>query len=226
MLSGTLLSLLIAALAVVVFFDVITLSFSRLGLPPWATILLFVASFVGSRVNVPIWQSAHTVPGHPVVLHRFFFYTPPYVTNQVVAINVGGAVIPMLLSLWLLTRTPILRTVCATIAVAVVSHAAASVVPGRGVVMPVWIAPVTAALLGLILTRGHGAAPLAYIAGTMGALIGADLLNLPRLYTMGSGVLSIGGAGVFDGVFLAGLVAVLISFERPRRPKYPRPVNI
>lgn len=216
--------LLIAALFVIVFFDLVTLSFNRMGIPPWATVLFFVVSFLGSRVNIPLWQNVRYTPGHRVVLHGFFYFQPPRITDQVVAINVGGAVIPLLLCIWLLPRAPFLRTVLATIVVAVISHMAATIVPSRGVEMPVWVAPVSAAVLGLVLTFGRGAAPLAYIAGTLGALIGADITNLAALSQLGGGVLSIGGAGVFDGVFLAGLVATLLSFERPRRPKYLRPV--
>ena len=87
---------------------------------------------------------------------------------------------------------------------------------------------------------GAGAALIAYIAyiaGTPGTLIGADLLNLPRilrgtlmrddtLQAAGGGpvdalwlsaptvqlyIISIGGAGVFDGIFLAGIVAPLLA---------------
>ncbi len=224
MLPGTLLGLILFALAVVIFFDVITVSFGRLGLSPWATLLIFVASFLGSRVNVPLWQSSHlVVPAMRHAVRGFIYYRPPVVTNEVVAINVGGAVIPILLSLWLFPRAPFFRTLLAIAVVAIVAHFTATIDPGRGVTMPVWIAPLLAALLGLVLTFGKGAAPLAYIAGTLGTLIGADIWNLPRLSQMGSGVLSIGGAGVFDGVFLAGLVAALLSIERPRRQRYSRP---
>ena len=55
------------------------------------------------------------------------------------------------------------------------------------------------------------AAPLAYIAGTLGTLIGGDLLNLGLLPGLGAPVASIGGAGTFDGVFLTGILAVLLA---------------
>jgi uncharacterized membrane protein len=81
----------------------------------------------------------------------------------------------------------------------------------------------------LILALGlpvASAAPVAYIAGTIGTLIGADLLNLPRilrgaLVADGAGVTplvngqvvmaSIGGAGIYDGIFLTGIVAPLLA---------------
>jgi uncharacterized membrane protein len=52
---------------------------------------------------------------------------------------------------------------------------------------------------------------LAYIAGTLGCLIGADLLNLHRLAGLGAPIASIGGAGTFDGIFFTGIAAVLIT---------------
>jgi uncharacterized membrane protein len=45
----------------------------------------------------------------------------------------------------------------------------------------------------------------------LGTLIGADLSNLGRISEGGTSVASIGGAGKFDGIFLTGIVAVLIA---------------
>lgn len=45
---------------------------------------------------------------------------------------------------------------------------------------------------------------IAYIGGTLGVLIGADLLRLDA-------VRKLGGAGTFDGIFLSGLVAALLA---------------
>ena len=63
------------------------------------------------------------------------------------------------------------------------------------------------------------AAPLAYIAGSLGTLIGADLSNLGRVRGLGAPVASIGGAGTFDGIFLTGILAVLLAclFHPSRR---------
>jgi uncharacterized membrane protein len=65
----------------------------------------------------------------------------------------------------------------------------------------------------MILSRDY-AAPLAYVAGCMGTLLGADLLNLDKLTNLGASVASIGGAGTFDGVFLTGILAVLLAGSR------------
>jgi uncharacterized membrane protein len=204
--------------------DVVEFSFSKLGIPGWATLLIFLATLVGSSINVPIWRRGGFVtPGYIGRLHHMFYYHPPAVDYQTIAINVGGALIPILLSIWLLPHTHLVRTLVATVIVAVIVHMSASVVPGRGVEMPIWLAPLAAAACVLLLTFGDRAAPMAYIAGSIGALIGADISNLGHLAALGPGTLSIGGAGVFDGVFLSGFVAALISFDRPRRPHIPRP---
>ncbi|HKJ83537.1 MAG TPA: DUF1614 domain-containing protein, partial [Mariprofundaceae bacterium] len=58
---------------------------------------------------------------------------------------------------------------------------------------------------------GKTAAPLAYIAGTTGVIIGADLLHLKDIAKLGAPVVSIGGAGTFDGIVLTGIVAVLLT---------------
>ncbi|MBV8766819.1 MAG: DUF1614 domain-containing protein, partial [Hyphomicrobiales bacterium] len=38
-----------------------------------------------------------------------------------------------------------------------------------------------------------------------------DLLNLSNIEGLGAPVASIGGAGTFDGIFLAGIIAMLIA---------------
>jgi uncharacterized membrane protein len=58
----------------------------------------------------------------------------------------------------------------------------------------------------------HDYAPvLAYIGGTLGTLIGADILNIDKIKNLGAPVASIGGAGTFDGIFMSGIMAVLLS---------------
>ncbi len=83
-------------------------------------------------------------------------------------------------------------------------------VPGLGIALPVFVPAITTAVVALLLSRRQ-AAPLAYIGGTLGTLIGADLLNLGQIQGLGAPIASIGGAGTFDGVFLTGIVAVLFA---------------
>jgi uncharacterized membrane protein len=64
-------------------------------------------------------------------------------------------------------------------------------------------------LSGLILAPAW-APPIAFSAGVLGPLIGADLLHLGDIAEIGTGMASIGGAGTFDGVVLSGLVATVL----------------
>ena len=129
----------------------------------------------------------------------------------VVAINVGGALIPILVSAYLFFRSRMYgRMIAGTAIVAILVHSLARVVPGLGIVVPMFVPPLVAAGVALLLAFRR-APPLAYVAGSMGTLIGADLLNLGRIESLGAPVVSIGGAGTFDGVFLTGIIAGLLA---------------
>jgi uncharacterized membrane protein len=78
-----------------------------------------------------------------------------------------------------------------------------------------FIPPVVAAVAAWVLAAlfggyGHVDA-IAYVGGVLGTLVGADIANLGKLRDLGAPVASIGGAGTFDGVFLTGIVAVLLA---------------
>ena len=123
----------------------------------------------------------------------------------------GGAVIPTLMSTYLLVRNQLwVQAALATVAVAAVCYWLSRPIPGLGIAEPVFVPSVTTAIVALLLSREH-AAPLAYIGGSLGTLIGADLLNLGNIRGLGAPVASIGGAGTFDGIFLTGIVAVLLA---------------
>jgi uncharacterized membrane protein len=151
-------------------------------------------------------------------------YEVPVVTHwqgTVIAVNVGGAIIPTLMSLYLLIKRDLwVKGAIATAIVAFVLHWLANPVPGLGIAIPVFVPVVTTAAVALLLSR-EDAAPLAYIAGSLGTLIGADLTNLDKVRGLGAPVASIGGAGTFDGIFLTSILAVLIAnlYARPHRPQ-------
>jgi uncharacterized membrane protein len=129
----------------------------------------------------------------------------------VIAVNVGGALIPGLLSLYLYIRNQLWITgILGTVVVAVVCHWLAAPVPGLGIALPVFVPPLTTAAVALVLSRRHAGA-LACISGSLGTLIGADLLNLGKVQGLGAPVASIGGAGTFDGIFLTGILGVLLA---------------
>jgi uncharacterized membrane protein len=94
--------------------------------------------------------------------------------------------------------------------VAALCHQLASPVPGLGIALPVFVPAIASATVASLLSLRR-AAPLAYIGGSLGTLVGADLLNLGRVQGLGAPLVSIGGAGTFDGIFLTGVLAVLIA---------------
>ena len=186
-----------------------------MGITESALIAVLGLSLLGSYINIPVAY----LPGHRTVAAgeiNFFgmTYIVPMVQQSratVLAINVGGAIIPMCLSLYLLFKHRLfLLGAVGTAFVAVVCHWVAQPVPGFGIALPIFVPAVATAVIAVALTRRR-AAPLAYISGSFGTLIGADLLNLGAIQSMGAPVASIGGAGTFDGIFVTGLLAVLYA---------------
>src|SRR6185295_16780148 len=106
------------------------------------------------------------------------FNAVPMVENlpgTVIAINVGGAVIPTIMSIYLLAKRRLWVSGAIAIAiVALVLHWLADPVPGVGIAVPVFVPAIVTAIVSLLLSRSD-AAPLAYISGSLGTLIGADL---------------------------------------------------
>jgi uncharacterized membrane protein len=201
--------------------------YRQLGVSPGTALFLLLGSLVGSYFNIPVAQfpEQRIVSGHEIDYFGMHYVVPAVVEwpGTVIAVNVGGAVIPVLMSLYLLAKTGLWgRGVVATGFVAAVCYALARPVPGVGIAEPVFVPALTTAIVALLLARRH-AASLAYISGSLGTLIGADLLNLDKISGLGAPIASIGGAGTFDGIFLIGIFAVLIaSIALPSSPKNRR----
>lgn len=193
------------------FLNLAVFSFARLGLTPMGAFTLLAVSVIGGLINIPISRRRLYVEQLQFGRFPFFFYYPPQVSYQLLCVNVGGALIPVLFSLYLLaTRAPLLPSLEATLIVTIVAKALSRVVPGVGITIPTFIPPITAALAAIIVSP-HNSAPVAYVAGALGTLLGADILNLGAIRNLRSQVVSIGGAGVFDGIFLVALAASLLS---------------
>src|SRR5439155_874593 len=79
-----------------------------------------------------------------------------------------------------------------------------------GLAVPMLVPRLAAVAVSLVLAFRR-APPVAYVSGSMGTLIGADVLNLGRIAELGAPMISIGGAGTFDGVFLTGIIAGLLA---------------
>ncbi|MEA2921906.1 MAG: hypothetical protein QOF07_1869 [Bradyrhizobium sp.] len=220
----SILVVLAIGLVILIQLRILRYAYMRLGVGPGVALLLLFGSLLGSYFNIPIT----VLPGPAVRSGQIvdFFgmsYVVPVVVSwpgTVLAVNVGGAVIPTIMSSYLVIRYQLwMKAALATAAIALVIHSMATPVPGIGIAVPVFAPVVATAILAFILSREY-AAPLAYIGGSMGTLIGADLLNLDKIAGLGAPVASIGGAGTFDGIFLTGILAVLLAgIASPSRPR-------
>jgi uncharacterized membrane protein len=220
----SILVVLFAGLILLIQLRIVRYAYMRLGVGPGIALLLLFGSLIGSYFNIPIT----ILPGTPVrsgQIVEFFgmrYIVPVAVSwpGTVLAVNVGGAVIPTLMSAYLMIRYQFwLKAALVTAAIAFVIHSMATPVPGIGIAVPVFAPVLTTAILAFLLSPEY-APPLAYIGGSMGTLIGADLLNLDKISGLGAPVASIGGAGTFDGIFLTGILAVLLAgIASPSRPR-------
>jgi uncharacterized membrane protein len=197
--------------------EIISIAFQKLGLSPRSALLLMLGALIGSGINIPVGilsSRPGTIPP-PDIPRRGLILPPgrPPATGQVIiAVNLGGCIIPVGIVLHLLIQQ-LVAPFDLLLALPVISASCylfSRPVPGTGVAMPVLLAPMVAVLVALVLAP-ENAAPLAFAGGVLGVLVGADLLRLPDIRKMGVPIAAIGGAGTFDGVFLTGVIAVLLA---------------
>ena len=210
------LAVVLVALIALVQVGVLSYAYGRLGLDQSTVWLILLATFLGSAVNLPLAsiRSARQLSQARVARFLGMRYVIPAVwvpQRTVVAVNVGGALVPTGVSAYLVVHNGLgLPALLAVAAVALVARLLARPVAGVGIVLPGLI-PALAAAAAALLLGGAQAPAVAYVAGVVGTLVGADLLNLDRIGRMGAPLVSIGGAGTFDGVLLSGVAAVLIA---------------
>jgi len=201
---------------VMVQIQVFEIAFIKLGLTPQTTLAILVATLLGSGINIPLFSLKSTLTGHWIQrpFHKPFWeiIRPAREGRVIIAMNVGGCVIPVALSFYFLSLhlVSLVNIGIGLLAVTALSYKLSQPVPGVGIGMPVLIAPAVSSLIALLLDPEH-AAHLAYISGVLGVLFGADILNIHKVRELGTPIASIGGAGTFDGIFLTGILAALIA---------------
>ncbi len=200
--------------------NVLLTALGKLGLGPTSSGLAALGIFLGSTINIPVTRVEHsrTVDHRPLQLlglHRLFSRPLQQRTFTVIAVNVGGCLIPTALAgyqggrLALEAPSVLPAALGAVIVNVAVCYYVAQPVPNQGITMPPLVPAVTAALCGLLLAP-EWAPPIAFTAGVLGPLIGADFLHLDDIADIGAGMASLGGAGTFDGIVLSGLLATLL----------------
>jgi uncharacterized membrane protein len=194
------------------------LAFRKLGLPTYLIFTLLISAFVFSSINIPVFKMKTRRIAITSEYISFFGikYRVPVVRevedDMVVAINVGGALIPVAFSIFLILKLPFLINdyLIGILVVSIATFLMAKPVKGIGIVTPALLPPIVAAITALLISPSYSSF-IAYVSGTLGTLIGADLLNIPRFKDLGASIVSIGGAGTFDGIFLTGIIAVLLA---------------
>jgi uncharacterized membrane protein len=211
--------LILLVLLPIVFGEVMAGSLTKLHLSPGMAALLMIGIVFGGLINIPVIrleredESAHD-PFAVYGLSGLIPWAQQMHSQTIIAVNVGGCLIPVGIALYELMRLSgggaFAPALIASAVNTVVCFAAARPVPRIGITIPGLIPPAVAALMALALTP-HDAAPVAFIAGVMGPLVGADLFHIRAFTARGVGMASIGGAGTFDGIVLSGIVAAYLA---------------
>lgn len=217
----SLLSLLLLVLLPLLFGHLLVASLAKLNLGATSATILILSIIVGSFLNIPVRRIQRTVS----VVYRSpatlgFLELLPRLQRAhsvtIIEVNVGGCVIPTglaiyeLISLAAIDAGLLLPALICVVANIVGCYVLARPVPGVGITLPAF-APAIIAAISAILLASDRAAPVAFIAGVAGPLIGADLLHLRDLEKIPTAILSIGGAGTFDGILLSGILAAYLA---------------
>jgi uncharacterized membrane protein len=181
---------LFVALLVLIQLGVLRYAYMRLGISSGAALLLLLASLIGSYFNIPVAY----LPEQRVLAQQeiYFFgmrYVVPFVAQwpgTLIAVNVGGAVIPTMVSIYLLAKNRLwVKAALATAVVAAVCYWLSRPIPGLGIAEPV-IAPFAVMAVGQ-----YGARPQQGAVGpdddkVNTPVAGADLLNLGNIRGLGT----------------------------------------
>ncbi len=206
--------------------DAMQAALGRLGLEPGVALLAIVGIFLGGLVNLPVYRiereddqviemaAVFGVYGWAPKLRRVR-------RDTLVAVNVGGCIIPCLLAIRQVQHVlevggwPVTALVAVVAANIAVCYRMARPVNGVGIMLPGLVSPaVSVGAAWLLLGPGEFDAvriAVAFTAGVLGPLVGADLLHLKDVMKVSAGMLSIGGAGTFDGIVLSGILAALFA---------------
>jgi uncharacterized membrane protein len=199
----------------------ITVAFTKLGLSSSQVFWVLLGTLLGSMINIPVYSREVAAGGRDIDLkgvwshyrkQRWGLRSPG---RQTVAVNLGGALIPGGLSLYFMAQVGVSAGMILSLAaVALITYRLARPIAGVGIGVPFLVPPLVTVLCAWLFAPAGAQAHVAYIAGSLGTLIGADVLHLANkrtLSSLDSPLLSIGGAGTFDGIFLAGIIAVLLA---------------
>lgn len=214
-------AILLLTLLPLLLWGLIAAGLDKLGLSPRAAVALLIAMIAGGFINIPIRRIAHeeAIAVHPLAIFGFSDIWPQLRRvrrETIICVNVGGCLIPLGLAIYELVqlagmgRQSLFGVAIAAAVNCIVCYLVARPTPGVGIVMPALISPLTAALLAEVLAPDQ-APPIAFVAGVLGPLVGADVFHLRDIRKGPMGIVSIGGAGTFDGILLSGILAAYLA---------------
>ena len=217
----SLLAFIVLVLLPFAFGELMVGGLAKLHLSPSAAVVLVIAIFVGGFINIPVKRVTHSeqVSVHPLAVFGLSGVWPQLQRTRhqtVIAVNVGGCLIPTGLAIYELTHlvasgTQTLFALAIVCAInCITCYLMARPVAGVGIMMPGLVPPLISATLAIVLAPDEAAA-VAFVAGVTGPLVGADLLHLKDIQSSGVGMASIGGAGTFDGIVLSGVIAAYLA---------------
>ncbi len=204
-----------------VFGQLFTAALIKLKLEPASALLVVIVIFLGSPINIPVKRISRTesMPVDPLAVFGLQGWWPMLQRvrrETVIAVNVGGCVIPVTLAIYEAAHVvtagvkPLAGLLLAILLNTMVCYWMAKPIEGIGIAMPGLFPALLAAVSALLFVPDQ-APPVAFVAGVLGPLIGADLLHLRDIEKIATGIASIGGAGTFDGIVLSGIVAAYLA---------------
>jgi uncharacterized membrane protein len=215
---------LIIVLIPLLILGVIGAAFTKLGFSWITAIAVVLLMLFGSYVNIPLYRIKRDMVRVNPDTTAVFGSGSPWQANPVwetmVSINLGGAILPVCISLYLLyqavsiTSTSLLVPVGAGILiVALITFVATRPVPGVGLRVPLLMPALAALLMGMLLFGGAGipATVVAFVSGTIGTLLGGNIAQLYRIRDLEVPDMSIGGAGTFSAIFICCILPALIA---------------
>lgn len=215
-----------ACLLPFIFVDLANQALRNLHLSPTSAMLVFLGILFGSAVNLPVVRfptDEEALVPPPMPFETFGFGMPAARLRRevIVTVNVGGCVVPVLLAVWLSRfivdggSRVVLVLLAGMVVNAVVCYFFSRPIPHLGIALPMFLPAAVALLvtwLGLAAERFDDyRSPVAFVIGISGPLVGADLLRWKDFPKIGAAIISIGGAGTWDGIVLSGLLASLLA---------------
>ncbi|MBU1177873.1 DUF1614 domain-containing protein [Patescibacteria group bacterium] len=189
-------------------FEVFDFSLTDNGLPAWVIVAGILLMLLGSLIDVPLILRGPGRKQDRRHWHSLFLVTNGKKARKGLYLNLGGAIVPILLAIYLFSHAPLVPTLIALAVVTIITRFMTRISSLKGNWLHLSaLVPLLAALCTSLLLTPANPAIVFYLAGTLGTLVGAGLLNINKI---NEAPLFIGGRGMFHGIFLVNVVFLLL----------------